>query len=404
MGKGGILRSLLLASCVGVLGGTAFAGPFTINDALRMAVQTNPSIGEAAANRRATEAELRQVQSTLLPQVRLEAQAGPERLNNPATRPLSAIVPTLNNNEWVAGAKGSKPGFHERLLACAPGRTVRLQATRLPAATPDALPSVLVTLRDERDAERLDAMRRDFVANVSHEVRTPLAAIRASSATLLGGALGDGARARHFVEVIEQNAERLAQLIDDLGRLSDLEHGTVEIQERPVLVAPLLSAAVDACLERALAAGVGVEVSVAKDAVAVRADGDLLKQALVMLVDNAVRYTPRGGRVAVSAAPCADGGEANGEGAWVHFRVRDTGIGVPPTDLPRLSERFYRPGKSRSRERGGPGLGLALVKHIARTHGGSLQIESEVERGTTVTLRWPAIAVASTNEDRVAAQ
>jgi adhesin transport system outer membrane protein len=107
MGKGGILRSLLLASCLGVFGAGANAAPFTINDALRMAVQTNPSIGEAAANKRATEAELRQVQSTLLPQVRLEAQAGPERLNNPATRPLSAIVPTLNNNDWVAGAKGS---------------------------------------------------------------------------------------------------------------------------------------------------------------------------------------------------------------------------------------------------------------------------------------------------------
>ena len=107
MGHGGILRSLLLASCLGVVGGAATAGPFTINDALRMAVQTNPSIGEAAANRRATEAELRQTQSTLLPQVRLEASAGPEKLNNPATQPLGSIAPTLNNGQWVAGAKGS---------------------------------------------------------------------------------------------------------------------------------------------------------------------------------------------------------------------------------------------------------------------------------------------------------
>ena len=107
MGKGGILRSLLLASCIGVLGGAAYGAPFTINDALRMAVQTNPSIGEAAANRRATEAELRQTQSTLLPQVRLEASAGPEKLNNPATFPLNNITPTLNNGQWVAGAQGS---------------------------------------------------------------------------------------------------------------------------------------------------------------------------------------------------------------------------------------------------------------------------------------------------------
>src|SRR6478752_2664190 len=107
MGKGGILRSLLLASCLGVFGAGANAAPFTINDALRMAVQTNPSVGEAAANKRATEAELRQVQSTLLPQVRLEASAGPERLNNPATFPLSNVVPTLNNGQYVAGAQGS---------------------------------------------------------------------------------------------------------------------------------------------------------------------------------------------------------------------------------------------------------------------------------------------------------
>ena len=107
MGKGGILRSLLLASCIGVLGGAAYGAPFTINDALRMAVQTNPSIGEAAANRRATEAELRQTQSTLLPQVRLEASAGPEKLNNPATFPLNNITPTLNNGQWVAGAQVS---------------------------------------------------------------------------------------------------------------------------------------------------------------------------------------------------------------------------------------------------------------------------------------------------------
>src|SRR5262245_64587721 len=101
MGKAGFLKSLLLASCLGVGSGVASAAPRTINEALRMAVQTNPTIGEAAANRRATEAELRQVQSTLLPQVRLEASAGPERLNNPATRPLGSIAPTLNTGNWV---------------------------------------------------------------------------------------------------------------------------------------------------------------------------------------------------------------------------------------------------------------------------------------------------------------
>src|SRR5215467_15753364 len=107
MVRGSLFRSLLLASCFGFVGSAANAAPFTINDALRMAVQTNPSIGEAAANRRATEAELRQTQSTLLPQVRLEASAGPEKLNNPATQIPFSTTPTLNNGQWVAGAKGS---------------------------------------------------------------------------------------------------------------------------------------------------------------------------------------------------------------------------------------------------------------------------------------------------------
>src|SRR5262245_65410165 len=117
MGRGGILRSLLLGSCLGVFGAGANAAPFTINDALRMAVQTNPSIGEAAANKRATEAELRQVQSTLLPQVRLEASAGPERLNNTATFTLRTINPTLNTGQYVAGAPGSI-FIHTMLLVC----------------------------------------------------------------------------------------------------------------------------------------------------------------------------------------------------------------------------------------------------------------------------------------------
>src|SRR5262245_65249688 len=117
MDKAGIFRSLLLASCLGVGSGVAFAAPLTINEALRMAVQTNPSIGEAAANRRATEAELRQVQSTLLPQVRLEASAGPERLNNPATFTLRTINPTLNTGQYVAGAPGSI-FIHTMLLVC----------------------------------------------------------------------------------------------------------------------------------------------------------------------------------------------------------------------------------------------------------------------------------------------
>jgi two-component system phosphate regulon sensor histidine kinase PhoR len=300
--------------------------------------------------------------------------------------PARAIVQDLI--QQAGGA--AQPGFAEVAATLGNGRAVRLQATRLPPAA-GSVPSVFMTVREAHEAERLETLRRDFVANVSHEVRTPLAAIRACSATLLGGALGDEERARRFVEVIEHHAERLAQLIDDLGRLSDLEQGRMDLHRRLVPVAGLLRAAVETCIERALAGGVGIDLAVPDDVPAARADGELLKQALVMLIDNAVRYTPRGGRVTVSAAAWVGGNGARGDERWLCLRVCDNGVGVPAADVPRLSERFYRPDKGRSRDSGGTGLGLALVKHIARAHGASMQIDSQVERGTTVTLRWPVV-------------
>lgn len=315
----------------------------------------------------------------------------------PGTLHVGAELPIEPVLELMREAdRDALPIVHEHCVTLDSGRIVALQATRLPASA-GGQPSVLVTIRDGRAAEQLAAMRRAFVANVAHEVRTPLSAIRACSATLLGGALGDGSRARHFVEMIDHNAARLAQLIDDLGRLSDLEQGDVEIDRQPIAVAPLLRGAAETCRERALSAGVAIDLSVADGTAPVRADAELLRQALVMLIDNGVRYTPRGGRIAVSAASSDDG--------WVSLCVRDTGKGVRSDDVPRLSERFYRPDTGRSRDRGGSGLGLALVKHIARAHGASLHIESELDRGTAVTLRWPAAAEgAAAEHDRAAAQ
>jgi two-component system phosphate regulon sensor histidine kinase PhoR len=305
--------------------------------------------------------------------------------------------------EVVEQARTEPPrGFAERLVPLASGRLLKLNAARLPSPS-GAAAGLLLTLHDAREAERLDAIRRDLAANVSHEVRTPLAAIRACSATLLGGALGDPERARRFVEMIEQHAERLARLVDDLSRLSDLEQGRIDVQRREVAVAQAVRAAVEACLERARSSGVAIELSVAAPVPAVHADRDLLEEALVRLIENAVQFTLRGGRVMVSALP-ADGGVECGGGtaAWVCLRVADSGVGIPAADVARLSERFYRVDKARSRERGGCGLGLALVKHIVRAHGATMHIESQVDRGTTVTLLWPAFG--GSVQDRVAAQ
>jgi two-component system phosphate regulon sensor histidine kinase PhoR len=325
--------------------------------------------------------------------------AGSLRVGQPfPDTPVRAAV-----DEIVEQARTEPPrGFAERLVPLVSGRLLKLNAARLPSVS-GAVAGLLLTLHDAREADRLDAMRRDLAANVSHEVRTPLAAIRACSATLLGGALGDPERARRFVEMIEQHAERLARLVDDLSRLSDLEQGRIDVQRREVAVGQAVRAAVDACLARAQASGVSIEASV--DAVpTVHADRDLLEEALVRLIDNAVQFTLRGGRVVVSALSADDGAECDGgtTSGWVCLRVADSGVGIPAADVARLSERFYRVDKARSRERGGCGLGLALVKHIVRAHGATMHIESEVDRGTTVTLLWPVFSGSA--EDRVAAQ
>ncbi|MEO8605217.1 MAG: ATP-binding protein [bacterium] len=271
--------------------------------------------------------------------------------------------------------------------ALGPPRTVVAELTRLPAA-PGGAASVLIVLRDARQVAQLQSLRRDFMVNVSQEMRTPLAAIRGASATLLAGALGDGERAHHFVDVIEQHAVRLGQLLADVACLADLEHGDLPIYRRPLSAASVLSNAVDAARDAALSAGVGLVWVVAPDAPALDGDRDLLDHVLLRLLDNAVRFAPRGATVTVSAgATPAPGG---GRGAWVRLAVADRGAGPVPDELPSPSERSGQADHARARELGGSGLGLAVVKHIVRAHGGVMEIASALEHGTSTTLLWPA--------------
>jgi len=275
------------------------------------------------------------------------------------------------------------------------GAPLVLQVTATPMPIPSGGPrNFILVFHDVSDMKRLERIRRDFVANVSHELRTPLAAIGGYAETLLGGALDDPQRARRFLEIIERHTVRLGRLVDDLLTLSDLELGRAALRRVALHPDDIVEATFEVLRQKATQAGIVLSSDVAPGTPALDADEDRLEQALVNLVDNAIKYTPRGGHVTVSARAVDVGRTPEGAilaaiDGFVEIAVADSGIGVPSDDLPRLTERFYRVDKARSRELGGTGLGLAIVKHIVQAHGGSLRIESELGRGTTVHLYLP---------------
>jgi two-component system phosphate regulon sensor histidine kinase PhoR len=233
---------------------------------------------------------------------------------------------------------------------------------------------------DITELRRLEQVRTEFIANVSHELRTPLTAIRGYLETLSSGALDDPEHARRFLGIALRHTERLGRLLDDLTDLSNIELGRVRLTIAPIPVDAAVESAIAIVAPRAEAGQVTLERQVPADLSPVRADHDRLVQILINLVDNAVKYTPPGGRVRVRAERAGD---------RVLVSVEDTGIGIPAGDLPRVTERFYRVDRARSRELGGTGLGLAIVKHLVLAHGGELRIESEPGRGTSVRFALP---------------
>jgi len=224
---------------------------------------------------------------------------------------------------------------------------------------------VLLLLRDVTEARRAEATRRDFVANASHELRTPVAAIRAAAETLLSGAVDDRASARRFVDIVARHAERLARLTEDLLDLSRLESRQWRFELAPVDAAQVAAQAVELLAPAAREKGLSICAEVPAGA-SVRADPRALEQVLVNLAENAVKYTATGS-VTIR-------GERDGD-AWV-LSVVDTGPGIERHHLPRIFERFYRVDPGRAREQGGTGVGLAIVKHLAQGMAGEVGVES----------------------------
>jgi two-component system phosphate regulon sensor histidine kinase PhoR len=241
---------------------------------------------------------------------------------------------------------------------------------------------VLVVISDVTQLRRLENMRRDFAASVSHEIKTPLTAIKGFVETLVTGRLDDPEEMRRFLEIIDRHVNRLAAIIEDLMQLSRIERDD-EIQQiglEDCRVVDVLNTAIGLCKEAIKKKGIDVQL-VCEDELSGCFDATLLEQAAVNLLDNAIKYSPEKSTIRIEA------GNTNGE---VQIRFQDQGMGIAKKHLPRLFERFYRVDKARSRKLGGTGLGLAIVKHIAQAHGGSVSVESELEKGSSFTLHLPA--------------
>ena len=233
--------------------------------------------------------------------------------------------------------------------------------------------SLILFLQDITEEKKVETIKRDFVANVSHELRTPLASIKGYSETLLDGGMDDRKTLAEFLRVIDRHATRMSRLIDDLLVLSRLESHQMTIVAAPIDLGELVFSTVKGFDKQARDKGITLSALVPEDLPKALGDRDRLEQVMVNLLDNAIKYTPSGGSVSVSACQ---------ESAAVRVDVGDTGIGIPAEDISRIFERFYRVDKARSRELGGTGLGLAIVKHIIQGHNGRLHVESRPGKGS----------------------
>jgi len=239
----------------------------------------------------------------------------------------------------------------------------------------------MLVFHDVTRLKKLERIRTDFVANVTHEIRTPLTAIIGFAETLQQGAFENPETARKFLRTIRENAERLNRLVDDLLTLSGLELGEAKLHPEGIRIEDALDRVLAVVEARAAEKGLTIRKEIAGELPLIRADRDRLAQILINVLDNAIKFTPVGGTIAISTSP--------GEEGFLTVRIADTGVGIPKGEIPRLGERFYRADKTRSREPGGTGLGLSIVKHLMIAHGGRVIIDSTLGHGTTVSLYFP---------------
>ena len=276
-----------------------------------------------------------------------------------------------------------------------------LMVTAAPFSVKEELSGVVLSFHDITRVKQLEDIRKDFVANVSHEIKTPITAIRGFAETLLEGALDDKENAHKFLETIKNHSERLNSLVSDLLTLSRIELGDIRIEKEIVNLENVIDTVFETLMGKAQSKGLYLNKEVAPGPQEIRADRNRLIQILLNLVDNGIKFTDMGGVIirVKSEKLKVNSEKENSELLTLNSQLRnfteisveDTGMGIPKKHLPRLGERFYRVDKARSRELGGTGLGLAIVKHLVKAHGWEMQIESTPGKGTIVKILIPSL-------------
>lgn len=255
-----------------------------------------------------------------------------------------------------------------------------LTSNRKMAEDSEGIRGAIAVFHDITRLKQLERIRQDFVANVSHELRTPLTTIKGYAETLLDGALKEDL-AFQFVEVIKRHTDRLTKIVEDLLMLSKIETKEFQLKIEVISLPNFIDDVLDFVKEPAEKKKISLSRNAIPSLLAVQADRGYLEQILINLLDNAIKYTPEGGRVTVSAV--------EKDSKDIQFLIEDNGIGIPKEDLSRIFERFYRVDKGRSKEMGGTGLGLSIVKHLVQAHGGRVWVESQPGKGSTFYFTLP---------------
>jgi len=298
-------------------------------------------------------------------------------------RTLHEIVRNTTLQKLVTGTIGSKkPDQKELVLTGREEQYVQASSTILHDAVGSEIGAVVV-LNDVTRIRKLENVRREFVANVSHELKTPITSIKGFVETLIDGAVDNPDDARRFLETISRQADRLDAIIEDLLSLSRVEQGAEQdkIELSQEKISPVLETAVQSCEAQASAKNIKINLE-ADSNLSARLNAHLLEQAVINLITNALAHSESGGEITLWAVKTHDS---------IDIIMTDYGCGIAPENLPRLFERFYRVDKARSREAGGTGLGLAIVKHIVLAHGGQVSVESKIGKGSSFYIHLPLL-------------